>query len=335
MANIRFQTNGVDVLIDAIVTANEDPGDIRDRVWAVAWARGYQDVMIPLPTPETKIEGHVVLARGYDSGRAVVLIDDGERLVGTYEHYDIPPLGARVRLVPMYGHQTNQWSLRVLAALGCGLLIRFDESERRATDVGWVDRLRTCLANVREHEQRVRKQIEQQRRTLTFVTAPSSFRSEMERADKELREAVLAGGYTPEESKALQKAKSPEATQKIIAARNKRLVDAYRMEVVRFREQIPALRVEWDAKVEAYTAFRNGIDHLNDTDAASRSITETSQRVSASLDAIEAAALNVRVMDLNAVEADPRGRFHEIVSTIDLLFELVPKHMQRVNAAAS
>lgn len=332
MASARFQTNGVDVLIDAIQAAHEDPADVRDRLWQAAWARGYQDVVVPLPIPDSKIEGYVVLGVQYPSGHGVLCVDDGEHLVGILDQLAVPPLGARVRMQPMYGTGT-QWVVKVLAVLGCGLEIRFDDSETRTTDVGWVDRLRQCLAKIREGELAVRRQIEGQRRTLQFVQAPPSFRSEMETADKELRERVLAGGYTEDEKRQLNKAKTPEAVQKIIAERNKRLVDAYRREVVEFRAQIPALRAAYDEKMEEYANFRNAIDHFNEVDGSSRGITDTTLRASQQLDTIESALLNVRVVDLHEIEENPRKHVTELAQTIDLLFDIVPKRLQK--AAAS
>ena len=328
----RFQSNGVDVLIDAVLTSGEEAGDTRDRLWQAVWARGYQDVLVPMPMPDTRIDGHVIYERSFKSGNTLVAIDDGERLIGVLGQIDLSPLGAKVRLVPLYG-QSALWSIKVLAALGCGLQIRFDEPEGRVADVGWVDRLRNCLHAVREAEVAVRRRIDGERRTLQYVQGPRPFREQMEEADKALREQVLSSGYTDEESKALARAKSPDAVQRLVAARNKRLVDLYRAEVVTFRARIPELRAAWDKEMDAYAAFRNSIDRFNNVDAASRAITESSLRCTQMLDAIEAATLNVHPTDLERIEADPRGHFQEIAATVELLFELVPKRIQRQHSA--
>ena len=332
MSNARFQSNGVDALIDSLQVAGETPGDIRDHLWQAAWARGYQDIVIPLPMPDTKIEGFVVLERTYSKKTTLVCIDDGERLIGIIAELQEVALGSKVRVVPLYG-ASMQWSMRVLASLGCGLSIRFDENER--ADTQWIDRLRTCLVKVREIESGVRRQIELDRRHITFVTPPKPFRTEMEEADKALRDSVLAGGYTEEEKRMLAKAKSQDAMNKVIAIRNKRLVDAYRAEVVRFREQIPELRAEYDRKMEAYAEFRKAIDMCNEVDAASRSITDASLKATEMLTTIETAVLNVKANGLDRVEENPKGNFHELVSTIDLLFELLPKRLQRSAAPAA
>ncbi len=332
MSNARFQSNGVDALIDSLSAAGETPGDIRDHLWQAAWARGYQDIVIPLPMPETKIEGFVVLERQYSAKCTVVCIDDGERLIGIVAEFPSVSLGAKVRVVPLYG-ASMMWSMKVLATLGCGLQIRFDENERG--DTVWLDRLRNCLLKVRETETAVRRQIEQDRRRIQFVTPPQPFRTEMEAADKELRERVLAGGYTEEEKRMLAKAKTQEAMQKVVAIRNKRLVEAYRAEVARFREQIPELRAAYDKKMDDYAEFRKAIDLCNDVDAASRSITEASLKASEMLAAIETAVLNVRASGLDRIEENPKGNFHELMSTIELLFELLPKRLQRSAAPAA
>jgi hypothetical protein len=332
MSNARFQSNGVDALIDALQHAGETPGDIRDHLWQAAWSRGYQDVVIPLPMPDTKIEGFVVLERTYSRKSTVVCVDDGERLIGIVAEFPEVSLGSKVRIVPLYGAAMG-WSMKVLASLGCGLSIRFDENER--ADTQWIDRLRACLVQVREIESGVRRQIEIQRRHITFVTPPQPFRTEMEAADKELRERVLSGGYSDEEKKLLARAKTQEATNKVVAIRNKRLVEAYRAEVVKFREQIPELRAEYDRKMEAYAEYRKAVDLCNEVDAASRSITDASLKASEMLNAIETAVLNVKANGLDRIEENPKGNFHELIATIDLLFELLPKRIQRSAAPAA
>ena len=81
---------------------------------------------------------------------------------------------------------------------------------------------------------------------------------------------MTGGGYTDEEAKALARAKNNQGeADKVVAARNKRLVDAYRVEVTAFRAQIPELRAEFDKKMEAYAEFRKAIDMCNEVDAAS------------------------------------------------------------------
>jgi hypothetical protein len=332
MSNARFQGNGVDVLIEGLQAAHESPGDIRDKMWQAVWARGYNDVVIPLPMPDTKIDGFVILERRYSEKHTIVLVDDGERLIGMLDEFPEVSLGSKVRLQPLYGINV-QWSLKVLAQLGCGLQIRFDEAERG--DTQWIDRMRTCLLKIREIEAGVRRQIDSDRRRIQFVTAPMPFRTEMEAADKELRERVLAGGYNEEEKRMLARAKSQDAVNKVINIRNKRLVDEYRQEVVRFREQIPELKRAWDKKMEDYAEYRKHVDRCNEVDAASRSITDATLKASEQLNVIETAVLNVRAPGLSTVEESPKSHLNEILATIELLFELVPKRLQKTAAPAA
>ncbi len=305
---------------------------MRDHLWQAVWARGYQDVLVPLPMPDTKIEGFIVLERAYSAKHTLVCVDDGERLIGLLDEFPAVTLGSKVRIQPLYGIDVK-WSMKVLASIGCGLQIRFDENERAET--AWLDRMRNCLLKIREIELAVRRQIEIDRRRIQFVTAPQPFRTELEAADKELREHVLAGGYTEDEKRMLAKAKSQEAMQKVVAIRNKRLVDAYRAEVVKFREQIPELRAAWDRKMEEYAEFRKHVDRCNEVDAASRSITDATLKASEMLSVIETAVLNVRAVDLERIEENPKANFHEIIATIELLYELVPKRLQRSAAPAA
>ena len=105
------------------------------------------------------------------------------------------------------------------------------------------------------------------------------FGVEMEKADKDIRDRVTGGGYTDDEMKALARAgNNQDAVAKVVAARNKRLVDAYRAEVVNFRAQIPELRAEFDKKMEEYAEYRSAVDRCNETDSASRSVTDATLR---------------------------------------------------------
>ena len=330
MANPRFQSNGVDLLIDGLLAAGDTAGDIRERLWQVAWARGYQDVVVPLPVPDVKIDGFCVLTQQFAKRRTLVCIDDGEQLIGLVDDLESPPLGAKVRLQPLYGTSAH-WSVKTLATLGCGLTIRFDDDH---VESQWVDRLKNCLHEIREGELVLRRQIEIDRHNIVFVLPPTPFRVEMEKADKEIRDRVTSGGYTDEEAKALARAKNNQAeADKVVAARNKRLVDAYRVEVMNFRAQIPELRAEFDKKMEEYAEFRRQIDRCNETDGASHAVTDATLRATQLLEPIEAAVLNVRPVDLGRVEENPRRYFTEIIQTIDLLYELLPKRLQKPTAA--
>ena len=332
MANPRFQSNGVDLLIDGLMAAGEIAGDIRERMWQVAWARGYQDVAVPIPVPDVRIDGFCVLTQHFSKQHTMVLVDDGEQLVGLVDQIEEPPLGAKVRMQPLYGTSAH-WGFKVLATLGCGLVIRFDDDH---VDSGWIDRLKNCLNEIREGEVVLRRQIEIDRGNIEFVLPPTPFRVEMEKADKEIRDRVTAGGYTDEEAKMLARAKNNQAeVAKVIAIRDKRLVDAYRIEVTAFRAQIPELRAEYDKKMEAYAEFRKQIDRCNETDGSSRSVTDASLRATAQLETIEQAVLNVHAKDLERVEENPRKHFSEIIQTVDLLFELLPKRLQKPAATGA
>ena len=68
-------------------------------------------------------------------------------------------------------------------------------------------------------------------------------------------------------------------------------------------------------------------------DGSSRSITDATLRATQQLDTIETAVLNVRPVDLGRIEENPRRYFSELIQTIDLLFELLPKRLQKATAA--
>jgi hypothetical protein len=332
MANARFQSNGVDLILDGLSAAGETAGDIRERLWQVAWARGYQDVVVPIQVPDVKIEGFCVLTQQFSKRKTLVCIDDGEQLIAIVDDLQGPPLGAKVRILPLYG-TTAHWAIKILNQLGCGLNIRFDDDH---VESEWVSRLKACLNAIRENELAVRRQIEIDRRNIEFVLPPQPFRVEMEAADKEIRDRVTSGGYTDDEMKALAKAKNNQAeADKVVARRNQRLIDAYREEVIAFRAQIPELRAAYDAKMEKYSTYRDLVERCNEIDGASRSITDGSLKATAQLEKIETAGLNIRCPGLDRIEANPRAAYPEIVTTIDLLFELLPKRLQKPIASSA
>ena len=332
MANARFQTNGVDLIIDGLSAAGETAGDIRDRLWQVTWARGYQDVLVPIQVPDVRIEGFCVLTQQFSKRKTLVCIDDGEQLIAIVDDLSSPPLGAKVRVLPLYG-TTAHWTVKILAQLGCGLHIRFDDDH---VESEWVARLKACLHEIRENEIAVRRQIDIDRRNIEFVLPPQPFRVEMERADKEIRERVTSGGYTDDEMKALARAKNNQAeADKVVARRNQRLIDAYREETLAFRARIPELRAEYDKKMEAYSEYRNQVDRCNEIDGSSRAITDATLKATSQLEKIETAGLNIRCPGLDRIEANPRAAYSEIITTIDLLFELLPKRLQKPAASSA
>jgi hypothetical protein len=332
MANARFQGNGVDLIIDGLSAAGETAGDIRERLWQVAWARGYQDIVVPIQVPDVKIEGFCVLTQQFSKRKTLVCIDDGEQLIAIVDELESPALGSKVRVLPLYGTSAH-WTVKTLASLGCGLNIRFDDDH---VESQWVDRLKACLHAIRENELIVRRQIEIDRRNIVFVLPPQPFRIEMEKADKEIRDRVTGGGYTEDEMKALARAKNNQAeADKVVARRNQRLIDAYREEVVAFRAQIPELRAAYDKKMEEYAEYRQHVDRCNETDGSSRAVTDASLKATGQLEKIEMAALNIRCPDLDRIEENPRRWFSEIIQTIDLLFEILPKRLQKPTASSA
>jgi hypothetical protein len=332
MANARFQTNGVDLLLDGLAAAGETPGAVRERLWRVAWARGYQDVVVPIQVPDVKIEGFCVLTHQFSARKTLVCIDDGEQLIGIVDDVESPSLGAKVRVLPLYGTAAH-WTVKTLASIGCGLTIRFDDEH---VESAWIARLKACLATIRDGEVAVRRQIDIDRRDIVFVTPPAPFRVEMEQADKEIRDRVTGGGYTEDETKALARAKNNQAeADKVVARRKQRLIDAYRGEVTAFRDRIPELRAAYDKKMEAYSAFRDQIDRCNAVDTASRATTDATLRANQQLDAIEQADLNIYAPAVERIENDPRRNADEIIQTIDLLFELLPKRLRKPAATGA
>jgi hypothetical protein len=87
--------------------------------------------------------------------------------------------------------------------------------------------------------------------------------------------------------------------------------------------------------MDAYNEYRNAVDRCNEVDGASRSVTEGSLRATHQLEMIEQATLNVRTSGLERIEENPRRSYPEIIQTVDLLFELLPKRLQKAAASGA
>lgn len=77
------------------------------------------------------------------------------------------------------------------------------------------------------------------------------------------------------------------------------------------------------------------IDRCNAVDGASRGVTDAAVRATQQLDAIQQAGLNIHAAAMERIEEDPRRNYTEIIQTVDLLFELLPKRLQKPAATGA
>lgn len=322
----RFVGSGVQPLIDAVKAAGADPGDLRAVVWQATWARGYEDVVAPAPAIRLKEEGFVVFARAVSAQRYAAIIDTSRALWALVARGVVPPLGARVRIVPAIVDGEISWDVTILETLGIGLTIRFGAKEKETN--AWVEHVREALNRIAEAEVDRRKAIVIERRTLVAIEPVKPFKEELDILHEALRKRIDAEtSGTPEERAAYERGneKQRKAIVEEIKARRLR---RYNEEVALLRERIPELAAEHEKRRIANLELRAAVAELEDAASRSRGVTERVTTVENQLNAVAAASLLVNA-DLDALDALGPDDFDEIAHTVELLYDLIPRRAQR------
>jgi len=112
-----------------------------------------------------------------------------------------------------------------------------------------------------------------------------------------------------------------------------RRLEHYRAELERLRDELPAIRADRDRRVALNARISDALSRLEHSWSASRAVTERSMIMDRELDAIERAELPADWMTPGPGERLPS--FAELARTIGLLYDLIPKHAQRLRHARS
>jgi hypothetical protein len=322
----RFVGSGVQPLVDAVKAAGADPGDLRSVVWQATWARGYEDVVAPAPAIRLKEEGFVVFARSFAPRRYATIIDTGHALWALVARGVMPPLGARVRIVPTIVQHEIEWDVTVLETLGLGLIIRFGAKAGETGD--WIDKLRDALTRIADAEVERRKAIVIERRALVTIEPVKPFRDELDALQETLRlrvDAETAG--TPEERAAYERGNEKQRKAIVEECKARRL-RRYNEEIAKLRERIPELAAAYEKRLGSNSASRAAVAELEDTASRSRGVTERVSTVEHHLAAIDAAGLLVSA-DNEALDALGAADFGELSRTVELLYDLIPRRAQK------
>jgi hypothetical protein len=322
----RFVGSGIQPLVDAVKAAGSEPGDLRAAVWQATWARGYEDVVAPAPAVRLKEEGFVVFARPVGTAAYAAIIDTTHALWALVARGVLPPLGARVRIVPAFVGGEIGWEVTIIETLGLGLVIRF--GAKGAETGEWVDRLRGALGRIGDAEAARRKAIVAERRALIAIEPVQPFRTELDALHEALRvriDAETAG--TPGERAAFERGN--ERQRKAILEECKaRRVRRYNEELALLRERVPELSAAHEKRAGAASDLRSAVAELEDAASRSRGVTERIGTVETQLDAVEVASLLVSA-DLEALDALGTDDFTTISRTVELLFDLIPRRGQK------
>ncbi len=326
MPDLKFQDHGVHLILDDIARHREKPGNTYDALWKTAWARGYQDVLVPVHGSDTRYEGYLLLAYPLPSGRTVIAVDTAERILAVVDAFDaLPNTGSKVRLTAIFAGEAEKWVIRPVASVGCGLSVHFenDSSDKRVGDIGWADKLRDALARARKAENAVTSQLNMQRMAIPHFEHEPPFKDQMMKLDDEMRKRISATPLTPDEEREKSKLRTQDQANAFFEKRKAKLAEQYRLESLQFREKsIPQFRAEYDKRKEQADKLQAEADRISKLLAENLANVELGSQAAKMIERIEAAALPIVVGDMNPVLEDPQGRFKELIETIVLLFEI-------------
>jgi hypothetical protein len=327
MAELKFRDRGVHEILDDIARKREQPGQTHDALWKSARGRGYQDILQPVHGSDTRYEGYLCLAYQLASGRTVISVDTGERMLAVVDKFDgLPNPGAKIRLTAVFtGDGAEKWIVKPLAQIGCGLTIRFDTEagNTRLGDVGWADKLREALALARRAENATTAQLNMQRMGLPPIEAEPPFKDQMVKLDEEMRKRISTMPLTPDEEREKTKLRTQDQANAFFEKRKSKLADQYRIESQHFREKgIPELRAAYDKRKEKTDKLQAEADRISKLLAENLANVELGSQAAKMIERIEDACLPIVVGDMNPILTDPQGRFKEMIETIVLLFEI-------------
>lgn len=333
MHDVKFLDRGVQVILDSIARRREDPGKTYDALWKAAWGRGYQDVLVPVHGPDTRYEGILCLAHRLGTV-TVVAIDTGERMLAVVEPFeDVPNVGSKIRLTALFLGERETWVTKTLAAMGCGLTLRFgdDVGNKQLGDSGWGDILRGALTQARAAENQLTITLNAQRIALPHIQVEPEFKEQIVKLDEEMRKRISSAPLTPDEEREKTKLRTQEQANTFFVRRKTKLAEQYRIESLEFRAKtIPELRAAYDKRKAHNDQVQAEIDRVTKLLAENLANVELAGQAIKMIERIEEASLPVFVGDMSAIQADPRGHFKEIVETLSLLFEIASTQRRRV-----
>jgi hypothetical protein len=320
MHEVKFLDRGVQLILDDIARHREDPAKTKDVLWKAAWARGYQDVLVPVHGSDTRYEGTLCLAYRLSSGRIVVAVDTGERMLTAVDEFEpLPGVGSKVRLTAIF--------------IGCGLSVDFtaDVANKRLGDSGWADTLRNALSQARSAENEVTKTLNLQRMALPPVEEEPPFKDQIIKLDEEMRARISSAPLTPDEEREKSKLRTQDQANAFFTRRKAKLAEQYRVESIHFREKgIPELRAAYDKRQVRLQAAQAEVARVTKLLAENLANVELAGQAAKMIERIEEACLPIVVGDMSPVQTDPRGHFKEIVEMLSQLYEIATTQRRRV-----
>jgi len=333
----RYRRSSVRAVLEAIAIDPVTAASAHDALWAVLWARRYDDVAEPLWLPDSTYTGVLAFTRELTAGETLTGVDIGEAFVVFRGLSEWPPIGSRVRVV---SGGREQWRFGEVAALGLGIELRFDEPGEGG-DGAWIETLRSGAALLLKLLEGRRDRLAARRAQVRALSEPMAVEDIWREEVAAIHERVsLQTELTPQEQTSLARARAKgarsadEEERRLTAVRKRRFTDRVNEEVARFRdEQWPAIRDRALAEAKKYAEYRTEVVRLEDAMQRIRTLAERAQRAGSRLAALERSGFRVRELRFDPASLEDPAYAEELLRTIELLQAAIP--LRAVSTATS
>ncbi len=320
--------HGIQPLVEAVLSAGGNPEAIRTAAWHAAWARGYDDVIIPAVELGLRAEGFLIVVQPIGEARFAAVVDTGSQLWAINVAGHAPPAGSRVRVAPSNHDISGAWDAKVLDALTLGFHVAF-EQRTSSPDVRWMQPLKEAMHRVRDSETHRRRAIDHSRSILPTIEVVPSVHDLLATMQEELRERIkVETAPTSAERARFERANAKER-EKIAAENNHTRAKRFEEEAGKLQASVPEVLAAREAKIARNEETRVAIQRLEDVTTRSRAITERTHHLDRHLEAIANSNLHVGVENDVCANITEEVAFHEVARNIELLHALIPSHQEK------
>jgi len=320
--------HGIQPLVEAVLSAGGNPDAIRTAAWHAAWARGYDDVIIPAIELGLRAEGFLIVVQPIGDARFAAIVDTGSQLWAINVAGHAPLAGARVHVAPSNHDVSGAWDAKVIDALTLGFHVAF-EQRSSSPDLRWMQPFKDAMHRVRESETHRRRSIDHSRATLPTMEVVPSVHDLLATMQEELRERIKIETAPNSSERARFERANAKEREKIAAGNNATRAKRFEEEAAKVQASVPGALADREAKLARTEETRLAIQHLEDVTARSRAITERTHHLDRHLDAIASSNLHVGMEGDVCANIVEESVFHEVARNIELLHALIPRHQEK------
>lgn len=320
--------HGIQPLVEAVESSGGNPEAIRTAAWHAAWARGYDDVIIPAIEMGLRAEGFLIVVQPVGDSRFAAIVDTGHQLWAINVAGHAPPPGSRVRVSSSNNDVSGAWDAKILEALTMGFHVAF-EQRTSAPDTTWAKTIKAALHRVRESEAHRRRAIDHARTSLPTLDAVTSVHDLLATLQEELRERIKTETAPNAQDRAAFEKSNARDRVKIAEERKLLRAKRFEAEAAKLQASVPDVLAERDAKIAHNAETRLAIQRLEDTSTRSRAMTERTHLLDRHLDAIANSNLHVGVQGDVCERIEDEAVFAEVARNVELLHALIPRHQEK------